>query len=165
MIVVSQCLRLCIVDGKGAGAIDQLRRCRRIARTSTSQPRVNEGERCLGNLDAPLRRYVGISHDAQQELERRNFRFRGSTGECCISECRFLVWRTALAATAPFTRFRSSWHCSLPFVVFPITKRSGRSRTTADWLPCAALLQRSRFPPHCLARAPGRTTPFALRPP
>src|ERR1700738_939339 len=26
---------------------------------------------------------------AQQELERQNFRVRGSGGECCISECRF----------------------------------------------------------------------------
>jgi hypothetical protein len=32
---------------------------------------------------------ISISHRlvAQQEIERQNFRVRGSGGECCISEC------------------------------------------------------------------------------
>src|SRR5215469_17083735 len=71
MIVVAQCLRHRIVDSKGAGAIDQLRSSSRIARTCASRLRMNEGQRCLGDLDAKLGRYVGISHDAQQELEWR----------------------------------------------------------------------------------------------
>src|ERR1700730_864811 len=120
MIVVAQCLCHRIVDGKGAGAIDQLRRSSRIARTSASRLRVNEGERCLGDLDARLGRYVGISHDAQQELERQNFRVCGGGGECRISECRFLVWRTALTSAAPFAWFRSSWHCYFRFFHEPV---------------------------------------------
>src|SRR6202140_2729112 len=78
----------------------------------------HRGERCQGDLDAKLGSYVGISHDAQQELERRNFRVRGSGGECCISECRFFVWRTVLASAAPFAWFRSSWHCYFRFFIF-----------------------------------------------
>src|ERR1700758_3745109 len=105
MIVVAQCLRHRIVDGKGAGAIDQLRSSSRIARTCASRLRVNEGQRCLGDLDAKLGRYVGISHDAQQELEWQNFWVCSSSGECCISEYRLLVWRTALASAAPFAWF------------------------------------------------------------
>src|SRR3984893_9960276 len=113
MIVVAQCLRHRIADG--AAAIDQPRSSSRIARTSASRLRVNEGERCLGDFDAKLGRYVGISHDAQQELERRNFGVCGGGGECRMCECRFLVWRTALASAAPFTWFRSSWHCYFRF--------------------------------------------------
>src|ERR1700730_367481 len=111
MIVVAQCLCHRIVDGKGAGAIDQLRRSSRIARTSASRLRVNEGQRCLGGLEAKLGRSVGISHNAQQVIERGYVRVRGSGGECCTPECCFLVWRTALASATPFAWFRSSWHC------------------------------------------------------
>src|ERR1700738_499040 len=118
MIVVAQCLRHRIADG--AAAIDQLRSSSRIARASASRLRVNEGERCLGDFDARFGRYVGISHDDQPELERRYFRVRGSGGECCISECRFLVWRTALTSAAPFAWFRSSWHCYFRFFHEPV---------------------------------------------
>jgi hypothetical protein len=82
MIVVSQCLRHRIVDGKGASAIDQHRSSSRIARTSASRLRVNEGQRCLGGLEAKLGRCVGISHDAQQVIERGYVRVRGSGGKC-----------------------------------------------------------------------------------
>src|SRR3984893_11309243 len=81
MIVVVQCLRHRVVDDKGAGAIDQLHSSSRIAQTSASRLRVNEGQRCLGGLEAKLGRYVGISHDAQQEHEWREFRVRGSGHE------------------------------------------------------------------------------------
>jgi hypothetical protein len=110
MIVVAQCRRHCVVDDKGAGAIDHLCSSSRIAQTSIARLRVNVGQRCLRGLEAKLGRFVGISHDGQQEVEWRNFWVRGSGGECCISEGCFLVCRTALTSAAPFAWFRSSWH-------------------------------------------------------
>ena len=93
MIVVAQCLRHRIVDGKGAGAIDQLRSSSRIARTCASRLRMNEGQRCLGDLDAKLGRYVGISNDAQQEIERGYIRVRssGSAAAASVDACAFFA--------------------------------------------------------------------------
>src|SRR5260221_273151 len=106
MIVVAQCLRHRIVDGKGAGAIDQLRSSSRIARTCASRLRMNEGQHCLGDLDAKLGRYVGISHDAQQELEWQNFRVSGSCGEGTLVIASRMIWmhaRVTMLDVAPQT--------------------------------------------------------------
>src|ERR1700730_7797522 len=93
MIVVAQRLRHRIVDGKGAGPIDQLPSSSRIARTSASRLRVNERSRLGGGPNTKLGRCVGISHDAQQEIERGYSRVRGSGGDRCIHECCLLVFR------------------------------------------------------------------------
>src|SRR6266699_664017 len=47
LVVVSQCFRHRSVDGEGASAVDQLRTSSRVARTSASRFRVNEGGRRL----------------------------------------------------------------------------------------------------------------------
>src|SRR6476646_11055146 len=114
MIVLAQCLRHRIVDGKGAGDIDEFRSSSQIARRSASRLRVNEGQRYLGDFDAKLGRCFGISHDAQQEIERGNSRVRGSGGDRCIHECCLLVWRTTLAPAAPLAWVGSSWHRYFP---------------------------------------------------
>src|SRR3979490_2191825 len=114
MIVVAQCLRHRIVDGKGAGAIDPLRSSSQIAPPRASPLPLNEGQRCLGGLEAKLGRCVGISHDAQQVIERGYVRVRCSGGECCTPDCCFLVWRTASASAAPCAWCSASWTRSFP---------------------------------------------------
>src|ERR1700731_3449173 len=45
-----------------------------------------------------------------------------------------------------------------------VVRRDGAKTLTVDRRPCAARLQRSLFPADRLARAPGRSTPLAVRP-
>ena len=72
MIVVSQCPRLYIVDGKGAGVIHQLLRSSRIARTRASRLHVDERERCLGSLDFRGHFVAGlIDGQGQHPLQKR----------------------------------------------------------------------------------------------
>jgi len=154
MIVVAQCLRHRIVDGKGAGPIDQLRSSSRIARTSSSRLRVNERSRLGGGPNTKLGRCVGISHDAQQEIERGYSRVRGSGVDRCIHECCLLVWRTTLAPAAPFAWFRSSWHCCFPKALLgpiePVTRhtplpgrRGPKPQPEAHRRQCAGRLSRA----------------------
>src|SRR5215469_12678713 len=77
----------------------------------TSRFRVHEWSRCLSDLDAKFRRYAGISHDAQKEIERRYIRIGRSGGESSVYEGGFLVWCALLSSATPFAQFRSSRHC------------------------------------------------------
>ena len=104
--------------------------------------RMDKGRRCLRHLDTEVRRQSGVSHQAQQEIQRGKIRMGCGCRQSSIFQRCLLVWRPALPAAAPF-----AWPYNLeakrpaPAADGPSIKPPSRRR-----LPHAATARQSAVP-------------------